>query len=147
MMLMGFCSCLTDRLRICEDSNMQFSLRRFIHQLMNGQPYFPAKIRLWLNIISNDRLYADVNEEFIEKTIKFDYDFDITDPFDLFFDSNGKRRPTADLIWSGDPGDFPINFPDSMDQAYVFADFLRSKNAKPKFSTEIHKRLFETGWK
>ena len=143
----GLLFCLTDRLRICEDPNMQFSLRRFIHQLMNGQPYFPAKIRLWLNIISNDRLYVDVNEEFIEKTIKFDYDFDITDPFDLFFDSTGKHRPTADLIWSGDPGDLPTNFPDGMDNACVFADFLRSKNAKPKFATEIHRKLFENGCK
>lgn len=124
---------------------MQFSLRRFIHQLMNSQPNFPAKIRLWLNIISNDRLYIDVNEEFVEKTIKFDFDFDITDPFDLFFDSNGKRRATADLIWSGDPGDYPANFPDNMDQACVFADFLRSKNAKPKFATEIHKRIWDSG--
>ena len=138
---------LTERLRACEDPNMQFSLRRFIHQLMNGQPYFPAKMRLWLNIVSNDRLYVDVNEEFVEKTIKFDFDFDITDPFDLFFDSNGKRRATADLIWSGDPGDYPTNFPDNMDQACVFADFLRSKNAKPKLATEIHKRLFDSGFK
>jgi len=143
----GLLFLLTDRLRICEDSNVQYSLTRFIHQLMNGQPYFPAKIRLWLNIISNDRLYVDVNEEFIEKTLKFDYDFDITDPFDLFFDSTGKRRAAADLIWSGDQADLPTNFPDSLDQASVFADFLRNKNAKPKFATEIHKKLFENDCK
>jgi hypothetical protein len=138
---------LTDRLRISEDSKMQFSLRRFIHKLMNSQPYFPAKIRLWLNIISNDRLYADVNEEFVEKTIKFEFDFDITNPFDLFFDSNGKRRAIADLTWSGDPEDYPTNFPDSLDQACVYADFLRSKNARPKLVSEIHKRLFDSGHK
>jgi hypothetical protein len=139
----GLLISLADRLRTCENTKVQFRIRRFLHLLMN-ELNSSSKERLWLNIISNDRLYVDLNEEFVKKTLYFGWKtWDIVDPFDLFFDSNGKPRSTADLLWKGKPKFYPTNFPDNLEQAHVFAAFLKSKKIKPSFETEIHKRIYE----
>lgn len=142
---LGLIFFLTDRLRSAQDKDTQFGLRRFIHLFMNNQPYyqFPARIRLLLNLISNDKLYLNLEESFIDTTLHFDYDSYLISPFFFFFDSFGNRRVTADLQWEGDPEYLPTNLPDDLDEAYIYSSFLKSKNVKPKFLTELQKRLFD----
>lgn len=141
----GFLIILAEHLRICKDLNMQVSLRRFMIRLMKAHHYpYEVRKKLWLNLISNDRLFFDPGNDGVEEKLNFDYDWHrIIAPYDLFFDSNGKRRLVANLEWEGDPEYFPTILPDDLVEAFNYASFLKSKNVKPKFLNELQKRLFD----
>jgi len=122
--------------------------RQIIHALLGASARggIDAGIRLWLDILSRHRLYTEDAMEIVANELVFNYNIAYSHAYELFFDSKGRRRPSARLLWSD--YDSPRVFPFSLLEANRLAELMVEQpgltdpeDFEP--ATEIEKRIVQ----
>jgi hypothetical protein len=152
---------LARRLSGTDHEDETLRLLRAIHSILHLSDikHFPYDVLLWLNLISNDRIFTKLdklfpafNRHFLNRVnINMKYGSNqVYNPYELFFREDGTPRNIAAIPWSGMDffSDLPNILPDDLEQARIYADFLVSKLPenfadKIEAGTVIHKRLYE----
>lgn len=123
----GLCLRLAERLRTATSRDAALSWT--ILNLLDAQSTWaiPAELRLWLNLVSGDRIYSREVVEQKGAGLTFGGEIASTCTYSLFFTATGERREVSRLPWAG--GERPGVFPLSIEQARRFAGLLVEKAA------------------